>query len=96
MCCCERDLAVEQIQRELRDLVGLREDGHARLHQDVVLGQVGGFFGHIDVTDSRVRCAHVGVLGVDVVDRHLEAILLGAEGRAPGRELLDRAVDHAE
>ena len=34
MCCCERDLAVEQIQRELRDLVGLREDGHARLHQE--------------------------------------------------------------
>ena len=74
-------------------LVGLREHARAGLLQDVELGEVRHLLRHVDVADAALGRGQVLLVGRQVVQAVLEAVLHGAEFGADLRDVLDRVVE---
>src|SRR4051794_11094286 len=87
------ELALEERQDVLGQLVGLREHRRAGLAEDLVLGHVDRLLGHVDVADARLGGDQVLLVDADVRQGVLEAVLNRAEDRALRGDLIDRGVD---
>ena len=86
----------QELQSQLRVLVGLAQDRDVGLGQDVALGEVGGFLSHVRVTDTAVGCFQVLLIDAQVIDRRIEAVLKSAESRAVFVEVRDCSIDFRE
>ena len=86
------DLA-EQREDALRRLVGLREHARAGLLQDVQLRELRHLRRHVHVADTRLGRRQVLLVGRQVGQTVLEAVLDRAEVGAGRRDVLDRVVD---
>src|SRR3954454_20165634 len=87
------ELALEERQDVLGQLVGLREHRRAGLAEDLVLGHVDRLLGHVDVADARLGGDQVLLVDADVRQGVLEAVLDRTEDRALRGDLVDRGVD---
>src|SRR4051794_12378793 len=87
------ELALEERQDVLRQLVGLREHRRAGLAEDLALGHVDRFLGHVDVADARLGGDQVLLVDADVRQRVLEAVLDRTEDRALLGDRVDRGID---
>src|SRR3954466_2764248 len=87
------ELALEERQDVLGQLVGLREHRRAGLAEDLVLGHVDRLLGHVDVADARLGGDQVLLVDADVRQGVLEAVLDRTEDRALRGDLIDRGVD---
>src|SRR3954471_10397388 len=91
---CEA-LAQER-QNALRGLVGLREHARAGLLQDLELGELDHLRGHVHVADPALGRHQVLLVGREVVEAMLEAVLQRAKVGTLARHVRDRAVERAE
>ena len=73
---------VKARQDGLRHLVRLREHRGASLLEDLVLRELDHLRGHVDVADAALGGREVLLVAREVVERVLEPVLHGAEGRA--------------
>src|SRR5919112_280039 len=86
----------EEGQDALRRLVGLREHARAGLLQDLVLGELDHLGSHIHVADAALGGHEVLLVGRQVAERVLEAVLDRAELAAQRRDVADRLVDRRD
>src|SRR3954471_9001022 len=98
--CPWRPLLCEALAQErenaLRGLVGLREHARAGLLQDLELGEVDHLRGHVHVADPALGRHQVLLVGREVVEAMLEAVLDGAAVRTLARHVADRGVEVGE
>ena len=79
---CTGVLVPQEAEDALRGLVGLGQHRGAGLLQDLQLGEVDHLGGHVHVADAALGRGQVLLVGGEVVERVLEAVLHRAEGRA--------------
>src|SRR4051812_37422561 len=86
----------QQRQDALRRLVGLREHARAGLLQDLVLGELDHLGSHVHVADTALGGHQVLLVGGQVAQRVLEAVLDRTERATEARDVLDRLVDRGD
>ena len=89
-------LALEQRQHALRGLVGLREHARAGLLQDVQLRELGHLRRHVHVTDARLGRRQVLLVGRQVGQTVLQAVLDRAVAATDTRDVLGQLVDRGQ
>src|SRR5579871_216186 len=77
----------------LRRGIGLGQGGNRRLLEDLRLGQVGGFGGHIGIAYARLSGREAGDLRVGQTDRVIQFVLAGADDALDGTERCDGVID---
>ena len=85
--------ATEELQRELRRLIRLRQDGSACLEKHLGARHLRGLFRDVDVTDRAVRGLEVRAYRLGVRDRNLQAIDDRAELRSRGQHRSYRSIE---
>src|SRR5690606_20140009 len=83
----------QQLQHGGRQLVGLGQDRGGCLLQGLLLGQLGGFVGEVDVLDTTTGCSGVFHDRGQVGDGAVETVLHGTQVGALGVDVGDGLVN---
>ena len=85
-------LLTQELERDLRHGIGLRQHRRAGLHEDVIFGVVGALLRNVHVHDLAVGRRQVVIQRRELIAVIRQRLDVGADGRAIRRQLRDGVV----